>query len=328
MSSAAKRKAAALETGRETMSAARRTALGAQYPTYAVAPADSNIRIPTVQEPGERWAMSADEDARTQFLRTQHGSMGAAEREMAYNMRDNQGTEVWATGSPVLSGTYGVAPKKPAKRRLSGHTPGLKSVVAPGTTGALTEEHGTRDHLRVQAVEMTLSDPHRGDMDVAIMSGLATVQLMMSPREELRKARAAVTAAGAAPMQSVFASVGAVHTPAGFDRLADTVQEVRERKKMRLARLLHIAGYDELIPVEHGALLKAHKWNVLKAFKALRAGAVGKLNKSLYTQTDRLDRHSLRRMRDRKKAGKKQSRAMSPPRELPAIQPAATKKWW
>jgi hypothetical protein len=153
------------------------------------------------------------------------------------------------------------------------------------------------------------------------MGKLGTIQLMMSPRSELEKAKPSVTASGAPAIHSVFPSVGTVSTSAGFDRLSATVHEVREREKIVAAKMLRRAGHEHLISEGHKKLLNKTS-NVSEALehqrkKSAKASTSFPFNTSSYSATDRLDERSLRRMN--KDAGKgKSARALSPPRRIEA----------
>lgn len=312
------------ETGAYTMDKGRMNALRKRIDKYKKRQVAANIRIDAIKGKTERWGVSADENVRTQILRTKFKSMGKRERRWAYFQRSHQGVLVWRTRSRVLRKIYGIDPGK-GRHAIASHTPGIKTQVSPGTKGAITEEHGTRDRLRAGAVEKTLADPKRHYMDTAIVGKLATVQLMMSPQSEFDKSKASVTAPGAPAIHSVFPSVGKVSTPAGFDKLSSTVHEVREREKIVSAFMLRKAGRDNLISKGHKRLLKKAK-DVDSALEHLRKKSTKKktsfsFNQASYSATDRLDERSLRRMNRRAGKGKR-TRALSPPRRVDARSPA------
>jgi len=309
------------KTGMYTMDSARRTSLRVNFKRYRQKPLSSNIRIKALTGARERWGVSADENVRTKILRTQFGSMGKREARAAYYQRSHQGVLVWRTGSRVLRKTYQQDPGK-ATHPIAAHTPGLKTQVTGGTKGAITAEHGTRDNLRAAAVMKTLADPKRHRLDVAAMGKLATVQLLMSPQEELKRARTSVTAPNATPVHSVFPGVGKVSRTKGFDRLTGTVHEVREREKLVAASTLLAAGRSSLVPPQHKRSLDRSGGDIDEALeyqrrKSAKSSTSFSFNEKRYSATDRLDRTSLRRMDRGARHGADRSRALSPPRRLP-----------
>ncbi|MDE2154560.1 MAG: hypothetical protein KGJ32_01500 [Xanthomonadaceae bacterium] len=309
------------KTGMYTMDPARRSSLRVNFKRYRQKPLSSNIRIKALTGAHERWGVSADENVRTKILRTQFGSMGKREARAAYHQRSHQGVLVWRTGSRVLRKTYGLDPNKP-KHAIAAHTPGLKTQVTGGTKGAITEEHGTRDNLRADAVMKTLADPKRHRLDVAAMGKLATVQLFMSPQEELKRVRTSVTAPNAPTVHSVFPGIGKVSRSKGFDRLTGTVHEVREREKLVAASMLLAAGRRHLVSPQHKRSLDRGNGDIDEALeyqrrKSAKANTSFSFNKKRYSATDRLDHRSLRRMDRNASHGGDRSRALSPPRRLP-----------
>lgn len=288
------------EAGLWQMTGDRRQNLTKQLPTFlgTSTPTSSNIRIKAVTFGSENWGISADENVRTEFQRTKRGKMSSDEAETVFNQRSHQGTLIWKTGSPSLT-QYG--DKSDTSQPLSGHTPGIKTENVGGTKGALTKEHGTRDNRREQIVSKTFEDPHRGPHDLAIMSKLATVQLFMSPREELDTAKGDVAKSTA--LYSQFKDIGdmsGTHT-GNFDALTSRVQTVRETEKMYAAKNLLVANMPSLVPPTHQQLLSDAGGDVDKAMTMLHQESIStqpsiSFNTSPHSLTPRLDQHSLRDM--------------------------------
>lgn len=289
------------ETGLWQMSGQRLSSLDKQLPTFigTNSPKSTDIRIKAITQSSENWGISADENVRTEFQRTKRSKMGNEEAETAFNQRSHQGTLIWKTGSPSLS-QYG--DKTDMSQPLSGHTPGIKTQNVGGTTGALTKEHGTRDPRREQILAKTFGDPQRGDHDLAIMSKLATVQLFMSPKEELETVRSDV-GKSKTPLFSQFKDIGDIsgsHT-SNFDTFIERVQTVRETDKMHTAKNMLISGYDNLVPETHRDLLSQAKGDVGEAMRLLHKESSDpkstvKFNTSTHSQTPRLDLQSLHEM--------------------------------
>jgi hypothetical protein len=289
------------EAGLWQMGGDRRTSLSNQLPTFlsTTSPKSTDIRIKAVTQSTENWGISADENARTEFQRTKRAKMGDEEAETIFNQRSHQGTLIWKTGSPSLS-QYG--DKTDTSQPLSAHTPGIKTQNVGGTTGALTKEHGTRDPRREQIVSTTFDDPNRGEHDVAIMSKLATVQLFMSPKEELETTKPVVSQSST-PIFSQFKDIGDIsgsNTP-NFDKLTNRVQTVRETEKMFAAKNLLISGYDNLVPDTHKELLRETQGDVGKAMQLAQQKSKDpqssfKFNTAQHSQTTRLDLDSLHGM--------------------------------
>lgn len=242
--------------------------------------------------------------------------MSKEEAEMVFNQRSHQGTLVWKTGSESLS-QYG--DKVDTSQPLSAHTPGLKSQNVGGTTGALTKEHGTRDPRREQIVSKTFEDPKRGPQDTAIMSKLATVQLFMSPKEELETVRSKISQSKT-PVFSQFKDIGDISglNAPSFDKLVERVQTVRETEKMYAARNLLVSGYQTLVPDTHRQLLEQSQGDVGQAMELLHQESMSlspkiKFNTAPRSQTPRLDLQSLREMSQDKALIE---RPMSPVRKI------------
>lgn len=306
------------ETGLWQMRGQRLTSLDKQLPTFlgTTSPKSTDIRIKAITQSTENWGISADENVRTQFQRTKRSKMGTEEAESVFNQRSHQGTLIWKTGSPSLT-QYG--DKTDTSQPLSGHTPGIKSQNVVGTTGALTKEHGTRDPRREQILARTFGDPQRGNHDLAIMSKLATVQLFMSPKEELETVRTQV-GQSSTPIYSQFKDIGDISggNTGSFDTLAERVQIVRETDKMHSARNLLISGYNNLVPETHKQLLMQAKGDVGSAMRLLHQESSDpqskiKFNTSTHSQTPRLDLQSLREMSQDKNLTE---RPMSPVRRV------------
>lgn len=307
--------------GAYTMNKPRRADLKTRFKGYLSSPKAGNIRIKPITGATERWGVSSDENVRTQILSSSAGKLGGREKRWAYHQRSHQGVLVWRTRSRVLRKTYGEDVGTP-KHGIASHTPGIKTQVVGGTKGALTDEHGTRDNLRAAAVNKTLGDGSRGWLDLATMGKLATIQLMMSPQEELALSRSSVTAHGSQDIHSVFPSIGKVSRTKGFDQLSGTVHEVREREKLVAATMLLKAGRNNLVPEGHKQLLTHSGGDVDGALEYLRHKSAKsktsfEFNTGKYSRTDRLDERSLRRMDRDAGKGRDRSRALSPPRRLP-----------
>lgn len=304
------------EAGLWQMTGQRAQSLNRQLSTFqgTSTPKSETIRIKAVTTANENWGVSADENARTEFQRTKKAKMSHDESETIFNQRSHQGALVWKTGSPTLA-QYG--DKTDTSEPLSAHTPGLKSKNVPGTTGALTKEHGTRDARREQIVTKTFSDPSRGEHDTAIVSKLATIQLFMSPEEELETASADVQKSKT-PVISQFKDIGTVSgssQSAERTTLFKRVQSVRETEKMHAARNLLIAGHASLVSPEHQELLRQTGGDVEKAMALLHQESTSskpriRFNTATSSATDRLDQMSLRE----NAAQKTPQRALSPPR--------------
>jgi hypothetical protein len=289
------------ETGLWQMTGERRSSLSKQLPTFigTNTPKSTDIRIKAITQSSENWGISADENVRTEFQRTKRAKMGDEEAETVFNQRSHQGTLIWKTDSPSL-GQYG--DKTDSSQPLSGHTPGIKTQNVGGTTGALTKEHGTRDPRRERILSKTFDDSNRGEHDVAIMSKLATVQLMMSPKEELETVKPLISQSST-PVFSQFKDIGDISgsNTGSFDKLTNRVQTVRETDKMFTAKNMLISGYDSLVPETHRELLVKTKGDVGEAMKLLHQESSNpqsavKFNTSTHSQTPRLDLQSLRDM--------------------------------
>lgn len=172
----------------------------------------------------------------------------------------------------------------------------------PSTTGALTKEHGTRDIRREKIVTKTFDDPHRGPQDTAMIGKLATVQLFMSPREELEAARAQI-AQSKKLVYSQFKDIGDISgsNTGNFDKLLSRVQTVHETEKMHAARNLLVAGYGTLVAETHKQLLRQTQGDVDKAMELLHQESSNpqpqvKFNTAKSSRVPRLDLQSLRRM--------------------------------
>lgn len=289
------------ETGLWQMKGQRLTSLDKQLPTFlgTTSPKSTDIRIKAITQSTENWGISADENVRTEFQRTKRRKMGTDEAETAFNQRSHQGTLIWKTGSPSLT-QYG--DKTDTSQPLSGHTPGIKSQNVGGTTGALTKEHGTRDPRREQILSKTFEDPKRGEHDLAIMSKLATVQLFMSPKEELETVRTQV-GQSKTPIYSQFKDIGDISgaNTGNFDTFVERVQTVRETDKMHTAKNLLISGYHNLVHETHRDLLVQAKGDVGGAMKLLQQESSDPkstiaFNTATHSQTPRLDLQSLHEM--------------------------------
>lgn len=289
------------ETGLWQMGGQRLSSLGKQLPTFigTNSPKSTDIRIKAVTQSTENWGISADENVRTEFQRTKRSKMGTEEAETAFNQRSHQATLIWKTGSPSLT-QYG--DKTDTSQPLSGHTPGIKTQNVGGTTGALTKEHGTRDPRREQILGKTFEDPQRGEHDLAIMSKLATVQLFMSPKEELETTRTQVSQSKT-PLYSQFKDISDISggNTSSFDTFIERVQTVRETDKMHTAKNLLISGYHSLVPETHRDLLIKAKGDVGDAMKLLQQESSNPqstiaFNTSTHSQTPRLDLQSLHQM--------------------------------
>jgi hypothetical protein len=306
------------ETGLWQMSGPRLTSLSKQLPTFlgTKSPKSTDIRIKAITKDTENWGISADENVRTQFQSSKRSKMGDDEAETSFNQRSHQGTLIWKTDSPSLT-QYG--DKTDSSQPLSGHTPGIKTQNVGGTTGALTKEHGTRDPRREKILSKTFEDPNRGDFDLPIMSKLATVQLLMSPKEELETTKSQV-GKSKTPIFSQFKDIGDISggNTGNFDKLTDRVQTVRETDKMFTAKNMLISGYDSLVPDTHKQLLQQAKGDVGEAMRLLHQESSNpqskiKFNTSTHSQTPRLDLQSLREMSQDKTLTE---RPMSPVRRI------------
>jgi hypothetical protein len=306
------------ETGLWQMGGQRLTSLSKQRPTFikSTSPKSTDIRIKAVTQATENWGISADENVRTEFQRTKRAKMGDNEAETVFNQRSHQGALIWKTDSPSLS-QYG--DKTDPSQPLSGHTPGIKTQNVGGTTGALTKEHGTRDSRREKILSKTFEDSSRGEHDLAIMSKLATVQLFMSPKEELETTRPQVSKSKT-PIFSQFKDIGDISggNTGNFDKLTDRVQTVRETDKMHTAKNLLIRGYNNLVPETHKQLLVQANGDVGEAMRLLHKESSDsqskiKFNTSTHSQTPRLDLQSLREMSQDKNLTE---RPMSPVRRV------------
>ena len=293
------------ETGLWQMNGQRLISLDKQRPTFlgTMSPKSTDIRIKAITKDTENWGISADENVRTEFQRNKRSKMGKDEAETSFNQRSHQGTLIWKTDSPSLI-QYG--DKTDSSQPLSGHTPSIKTQNVVGTTGALTKEHGTRDPRREKILSKTFEDPNRGDFDLPIMSKLATVQLFMSPKEELETTKS-VVGKSKTPIFSQFKDIGDISgsNTGNFDNLTDRVQIVRETDKMFTAKNLLISGYDNLVPETHKQLLQQAKGDVGKAMQLLHQESNDpqtkiKFNTSTHSQTPRLDLQSLREMSEDK----------------------------
>ncbi|WP_281556409.1 hypothetical protein [Thalassomonas sp. RHCl1] len=310
------------ETGLWQMNQSRKEQLSKQLPTFlgTSSPKSSNIRITAETGDSENWGVSADENVRTQIQRDKKSKMTPMEAEMAYNQRSHQGTLIWKTGSSTLS-QYG--DKTDTSEALSGHTPGYKSKNVKGTTGAKTKEHGTRDKRREQIVTTTLSDPKRGEGDIAMMGKLATIQLFQSPKEELETVKPELQKLKE-PRFSVFSDIGDVSgaNSANFDKLSQRQQVVRETDKMYSAKNLMIAGYGNLVPDSHKRLLNQSQGKVDKAMELLhKESSLDKsdiFNTATSSQTTLLNQASLREMSEQNQKTPKLHRPLSPVRKVNA----------
>ena len=289
------------ETGLWQMGGERLKSLKKQLPTFvkSKAPKSTDIRIKAITQPTENWGISADENVRTEFQRTKRAKMGDEEAETVFNQRSHQGTLIWKTDSLSLS-QYG--DKTDSSQPLSGHTPGIKTQDVGGTKGALTKEHGTRDPRREKILSKTIDDPNRGEHDLSIMSKLATVQLFMSPKEELELVKPKIKQSKT-PIYSQFKDIGDIsgNNTGSFDKLVNRVQTVRETDKMFTAKNLLISGYDTLVPEMHKELLVKAKGDVKEAMRLLHQESSDpqskvKFNTSTHSQVPRLDLKSLREM--------------------------------
>lgn len=305
------------EMGLWQMSEKRVDSLENQLPGFLKQnnPKSTDIRIKAQTLSTENWGVSADENVRTQFQRDKRPKMRKKEAEMSFNQRSHQGTLVWKTDSPSLS-QYG--DKTDTSLPLSSHTPGIKSQNVPGTKGAMTKEHGTRDNRRQEIVSKTFEDPQRQDSDLPIMSKLATVQLFMSPKEELETTRQEVQSGK--PVFSIFKDIGDISNPksGGFDTFTEVVQTVRETDKMHIAKNLLVSGYDSLVPKQHRDLLSKTKGDVDEAMELLRKESSSNqpsftFNTGVTSQTPRLDQQSLREMSQDKNL---KQPPLSPPRRV------------
>ncbi len=289
------------ETGLWQMTGQRLTSLDNQRPTFlgTMSPKSTDIRIKAITKDTENWGISADENVRTEFQRTKRSKMGKDEAETSFNQRSHQGTLIWKTDSPSLT-QYG--DKTDSSQPLSGHTPSIKTQNVVGTTGALTKEHGTRDPRREKILSKTFEDSSRGDFDLPIMSKLATVQLFMSPKEELETTKSTV-GKSKTPIFSQFKDIGDISggNTGNFDNLTDRVQTVRETDKMFTAKNLLISGYHNLVPETHKQLLEQAKGDVGEAMRLLHQESSNpqtkiKFNTATHSQTPRLDLQSLHEM--------------------------------
>lgn len=289
------------ETGLWQMGGERLKSLKKQLPTFVKSktPKSTDIRIKAITQSTENWGISADENVRTEFQRTKRAKMGDDEAETVFNQRSHQGTLIWKTDSLSLS-QYG--DKTDSSQPLSGHTPGIKTQDVGGTKGALTKEHGTRDPRREKILSKTIDDPNRGEHDLSIMSKLATVQLFMSPKEELELVKPKVKQSKT-PIYSQFKDIGDIsgNNAGSFDKLVNRVQTVRETDKMFTAKNLLISGYDTLVPETHKELLVKAKGDVKEAMRLLHQESSDpqsklKFNTSTHSQVPRLDLKSLREM--------------------------------
>lgn len=308
------------EMGLWQMDSTRQSSLKSQLPTFlgTKTPSDDDIRIKAVTGSNEHWGVSADENVRTQFQRDNRKDMGKDEAEMAFNQRSHQGTLLWSTQSPSLT-QYGK--EGDSSKPLSAHTPGFKKENAPGTKGALTKEHGTRDVLRQEIVSKTFSDTQRKEGDTAIIGKLGAIQLFMSPKEELMTRQKEVEQSPT-ELHSIFKDIGRVDgssNTGNFEKLANRVQTVRETDKMHAAKSLLVAGYGSMVSPEHQQLLTQAKGDVGEAMKLLHQESTSKtpsiaFNTKSSSDTERLDQKSLREMSTQGTTTKTRPRALSSPR--------------
>jgi len=311
------------EAGLWQMSDTRRQELDDKVGTYTTmkSPTSEDIRITAVQEKGMNWGNSADENAPTRFLRDQHGKMQSkVEAETLFNQRSHQAMLTWATESPAFT-QYGHQGND--DQPISGHTPGIKSLNVGGNTGSLTKEHGTRDNQREANVTKTFEDPKRSEFDTAVMAKLSTVQLMMSPKEELSGRKQDIVGSKQ-HFYSQFSDIGDISESTGkqFDMLVERAQVVRETEKMHAARNLLALGHDTLVPKAHRELLEKSGGDVDKAMQLLHQESTAQkpsmtFNAKSHSDTDRLDKESLREMADPKRQGTR-PRALSDPRRVNA----------
>ncbi|WP_146742308.1 hypothetical protein [Oleiagrimonas sp. MCCC 1A03011] len=305
------------ESGLWHMDSTQLGLLDKQRPTFlsTTSPKSSDIRITSSTGFNQQWGNSADENVRTQLQRDQRKHMTRDEAETVFNQRSQQSALVWKTGSETLT-QYG--DESDTSEPISAHTPGVKHEVIGGTKGAMTKEHGRRDMRRQSIVKTTLDDEDRGPHDTAIMSRLATIQLMQSPKEELQTVKSQVLSSKK-PIFSQFTDIGQVSGKTNgpkFDSFTDRLQVIRETDKMHAAKSLLARGLDELVPDTHKTLLSQSKGSVSGAMKLLHKQSTSSkpsitFNTKPKSDTERLDRRgrSLHRM-------KKIDRPLSPVRRV------------
>lgn len=291
------------EAGLWQMSALRQKSLMSSRKKFlgTLKPKSTDIRISAVRGSNETSGVSADENVRTQVQRDKRGQMSTDEASMVYTQRSHQGVLVWKTDSPSLS-QYGVSTD--TSEPLAAHTPGMKHNQLPGTSGAITKEHGTRDGVRQGAVMKTLSDSQRDEADAAIMGKLATIQLFMSPREELQQTKTTVSGNTGNPVYSVFQDIGQISGPSrqkNFDELTERMQTARETDKMHAAKMMLTSGRESLVPPIYKNILSHTEGDVGKAMNLLHEQSTASkpvitFNTATHSQTDRLDQQSLREM--------------------------------
>ena len=310
-----------MEMGAWQMNPSRRKDLDNTFSGYSSKSSvqSSNIRIGSEKTSGQGWGNSADENVRTQSLRDKKSKMTKPEQELSFYQRSHQGGLVWKTGSSSLT-QYG--DKADISVPISAHTPGVKSKHVGGTAGAKTKEHGRRDSRRESVVATTLNDPNRLDTDVPVMSKLATVQLMQSPKEELDTTKPKVQSFSD-PLYSIWDDIGDItdKSSPGFENLGQRVQTIRETDKMHSALNMLATGRESLVPDQHKQLLTQAKGNVSQAMKLLEQQSKSTapnmtFNTATSSQTTRLDSTSLGQMavENTKKPGT--HRPLSPPRHV------------
>ncbi len=291
------------EAGLWQMSALRVKSLMSSRKTFlgTLKPKSTDIRIKAIKGLNETSGVSADENVRTQVQRDKRAQMTTDEASMAFAQRSHQGVLVWKTDSPSLS-QYGVSTD--TSEPLAAHTPGVKRNQLPGTSGAITKEHGTRDNVRQSAVLTTIADPKREESDIAIMGKLATLQLFTSPREELQQIKSTVSGNTTNPVYSVFQDIGQISGPSrqkNFEEFVERVHTARETDKMHTAKMMLTSGREHLVPEVYKNILSHTQGDVGKAMNVLHEQSTSTtpvitFNTATHSQTDRLDQQSLREM--------------------------------
>lgn len=272
--------------------------LNARLGRYTKSRVAKNIRVPAIFfAKRNRWGSGLDETVQTRLLSSNPLGFTPVEMGNLHQRERLQTTDlVWATNAKGLS-------------PLSGHTPAIKSHQQRQTKGTITEEHGTRDNLRENAIRQeTTAD------DWGIKSRLATTKYMISPQEELQAAQPRLSS-HPTPLFSVHKSFGDLRQPAELNKFSARQQEVRETVKWHTASEMLGKGHAALVPDTFKQYLHQHGQDPQVAMEAFRKDANANpklvLNRALTSQTDDLSSASLGTM------VKTRKRALSEARALP-----------
>lgn len=278
-----------------------RKPLNDRLPRFLLRRTPASIRVSAQLLTPNRWGHGLDEMVQTRLLSGNPKGFKPQEiGELHQHERMHTTDLIWATGPG------GTSP-------LAGHTPALKNHQGRSMSGTVTEEHGTRDNLREQAI---LQESKATDW--GIKARLATVKYMMSPGEELRAQESRLKKHGQ-PLFSVHTRIGDLRKPKELGKLSDRQQEIREKIKWHTAAEMLHRNHGELVPDTFKSFLSQHKHpdTAMDAFR--RASILNPKivqNRSTTSQTDDLSTQSLATM----KTGVRQ-RALSNARLLPPVKP-------